>query len=473
LKSVDVEGARTLTGARVIQDGNFIAVVHPTSDGAASALQRIKADFAVPQSEVNDGNILEHLMAQKGQGRVVEQKGDLANGRELAALKFDETYFTPYIAHAPIETHSALAQVGSDETTVWVSTQRPFGVQQEVARAIGMPEDKVRVITPLVGGGFGGKSAGPQRSKPHACRSCWRRTQIAWSRRKSSSTTRDPPAAFVKISSGSTRQPITFWDFRCSSPATAAPEMISRRRSPRTVSTGSFGGGGRIPSPPVAWRGRAAIPTSSPVVHIDIMAARVGMDPVEFRLKNLADSRMARVLRAAADTFKWTPARPPSKRGYGVALLDYLNTCVAAMAEVAVDKATGQIRVKRVTVAQDLGQVVNPEGPGSDGRLHRHGAVVGAHRGDPLRRRRHQGPELRQLRDHPFLWVPDRTSDHNAGWRRDAGNPQSPAWRPHHNALRRRMRLFRLRAEEGEGRLAASTAAIRCALTARGRCRRR
>ena len=86
------------------------------------------------------------------------------------------------------------------------------------------------------------------------------------------------------------------------------------------------------------------------------------MDPVEFRLKNLADPRMARVLTAAADAFKWTPARSPSGRGYGVALLDYLNTYVAAMAEVAVDKATGAIRVKRVTVAQDLGQVVNPVG---------------------------------------------------------------------------------------------------------------
>jgi nicotinate dehydrogenase subunit B len=92
------------------------------------------------------------------------------------------------------------------------------------------------------------------------------------------------------------------------------------------------------------------------------MAARVGMDPVEFRLRNLANPRMARVLEAAARAFKWTPARSPSRRGYGVALLDYLNSYVAAMAEIAVDRATGQIRVKRVTVAQDIGQVVNPEG---------------------------------------------------------------------------------------------------------------
>jgi CO/xanthine dehydrogenase Mo-binding subunit len=71
---------------------------------------------------------------------------------------------------------------------------------------------------------------------------------------------------------------------------------------------------------------------------------------------------MIRVLEAAAERFKWTPAKAPSGRGRGVAILDYLGTYVAAMAEIGVDKATGQIQVRRVTVAQDMGQVVNPEG---------------------------------------------------------------------------------------------------------------
>lgn len=375
LKSVDVEGARTFTGARVIQDGNFIAVVHPTPDGAASALQRIKADFSVPESKVDDGNILEHLMAQPGQGRVVEQKGDLAKGREVAAVKFEETYFTPYIAHAPIETHSALAQVASDETTVWVSTQRPFGVQQEVARAIGLPEDKVRVITPLVGGGFGGKSAGPQAVEAaRLSKLAGAPVQVVWSREEEFFYDTFRPAAFVKISSGlDSANRITFWDFQVFFAGDRSSQMIYDVPHLRTVSTGSFGGGGPHPFGTGAWRG----PGSNTNIfaresHIDIMAARVGMDPVEFRLKNLADPRMARVLEAAADTFKWTPARSPSKRGYGVALLDYLNTYVAAMAEVVVDKATGQIRVKRVTVAQDLGQVVNPEGA----RMQMEGSIV-------------------------------------------------------------------------------------------------
>jgi isoquinoline 1-oxidoreductase len=365
LKSVDVEGARTLAGARVIQDGGFVAVVHPTPDGATSALQRIKAEFSLPGSEVDDASILEHLKAQKGQGRVVEQKGDLASGREAAALTFEGTYFTPYIAHAPIETHSALAQVGDHEATVWVSTQRPFGVQQEVAGAIGMPEDKVRVITPLVGGGFGGKSAGPQAVEAaRLSKLAGAPVQVVWSREEEFFFDTFRPAAFVTISSGlDSASRITYWDFQVCFAGDRSSQIIYDVPHLRTVSTGSFGGGGPHPFATGAWRG----PGSNTNIfaresHIDVMAARAGMDPVEFRLKNLADPRMARVLNAAAGAFKWTPARSPSKRGYGVALLDYLNTFVALMAEVAVDRGTGQIRVKRVTVAQDLGQVVNPEG---------------------------------------------------------------------------------------------------------------
>lgn len=365
LKSVDLEGARAFAGARVIQDGSFIGVVHPTPDGAASAIERIRADFSVPESKVNDGNILEHLMAQPGEGRVVEQKGNLAKGREAAAVTFEDTYFTPYIAHAPMETHSALAQVSSDETTVWVSTQRPFGVQLEVARAIGMPEDKVRVITPLVGGGFGGKSAGPQAVEAaRLSKLAGAPVQVVWSREEEFFHDTFRPAAYVTIGSGlDAANRITFWDFHVFFAGDRSSQMIYDAPHLRTVSTGSFGGGGPHPFGTGAWRG----PGSNTNIfaresHIDIMAARVGLDPVEFRLRNLANPRMARVLEAAARAFKWTPARSPSRRGYGVALLDYLNTYVAAMAEVVVDKATGHIRVKRVTVAQDLGQVVNPEG---------------------------------------------------------------------------------------------------------------
>ena len=92
------------------------------------------------------------------------------------------------------------------------------------------------------------------------------------------------------------------------------------------------------------------------------MASKAGADPVEFRLKNLKDERMRRVLKAAAEKFGWTPLKTPSSRGFGVACGIDSGTYVAHIAEVEVDRQTGSVQVKRVVCAQDMGIVVNPEG---------------------------------------------------------------------------------------------------------------
>ena len=92
------------------------------------------------------------------------------------------------------------------------------------------------------------------------------------------------------------------------------------------------------------------------------MAARADMDPVEFRLAHLKDRRMQKVLEVVAKTFGWSSAKASGKRGCGVACAIYLGTYLATMAEVDVNQETGHIQVKRVVCAQDMGQVINPEG---------------------------------------------------------------------------------------------------------------
>jgi CO/xanthine dehydrogenase Mo-binding subunit len=86
------------------------------------------------------------------------------------------------------------------------------------------------------------------------------------------------------------------------------------------------------------------------------------MDPLEFRLKNLSDKRMIRVLKAAAERFGWRASPAPSGRGFGVACAKDAGAYVAAMAEVEVDQESGSVRVKRVVCAQDMGLTINPEG---------------------------------------------------------------------------------------------------------------
>jgi nicotinate dehydrogenase subunit B len=96
--------------------------------------------------------------------------------------------------------------------------------------------------------------------------------------------------------------------------------------------------------------------------QIDIMAAKAGIDPLEFRLNNTTDKRMRSVLEAAARLFDWKKAPCPSGRGMGIACGIDAGAYVAEIAEVQVDKATGKVKVKRIVCAQEMGIVINPEG---------------------------------------------------------------------------------------------------------------
>jgi CO/xanthine dehydrogenase Mo-binding subunit len=95
---------------------------------------------------------------------------------------------------------------------------------------------------------------------------------------------------------------------------------------------------------------------------MDLLAAQAKVDPLDFRLRHLTDARVIRVLRTAAEKFGWTAGAGPSGRGVGMAVGSWRGTLVCTMAEVAVDRATGQVKVKRVVQAQDMGVVINPDG---------------------------------------------------------------------------------------------------------------
>ena len=92
------------------------------------------------------------------------------------------------------------------------------------------------------------------------------------------------------------------------------------------------------------------------------MASTAGIDPLEFRMKNLKDEKMIECLKAVADKFGYVAGKAPSGRGIGIACGTDAGTWVAHMAEVKVDKATGKVQTVRIACAQDMGFCVNPEG---------------------------------------------------------------------------------------------------------------
>jgi len=376
LLKVDTAAAKKIPDARVFQDGDFVGVVHPLPDMTDMALGLITADYEIPDPTVDDKTIHELLLNTEARDSEVEKKGDLQQGIKSAAHTFEATYLTPYVAHAPSETHSALADVKGDSATVWVGTQRPFGADLSVAQATGLNADNVRIITPFVGGGYGGKSqVGQAVQAARLSKMAGAPVQVVWTREEEFFYDTFMPAAAVKIRSGlDASNRIAFWDYHVFFAGNRSSECIYNVPHVQTLSRGSgFGGDGPHPFSTGAWRG----PGSNTNIfaresHIDVMAAKAGMDPLEFRLQNLTNERMIRVVKAAADRFGWEGSKAPGGRGYGMVCLDYLDTYVTAMAEVQVDSKSGEIHVLRVVYAQDMGPVINPEGA----RMQIEGAVT-------------------------------------------------------------------------------------------------
>jgi isoquinoline 1-oxidoreductase len=362
LKSADTSAAEKVEGALLVRDGDLIAVLHKSPDEAKNALSKIKAEFDVPQANVDDQTIFEHLLANAGRRNVAAQGGDLAAGEKLAEILIEQSYFDGYKAHAPIETHTALASVEGNKATVWASTQAPFSIKGQIANALGFGADDVRVITPFVGGGFGGKNPSQQAIEAaRLAKLSGKPVQVAWSRKEEFFYDTFRPAAVVKIKSGITKEgKIVLWDY--------GVYFAGERGSQQFYDiphhcTASFGGSGGHPFGTGAWRAPANnTNTFARESQIDIMASRAGIDPVEFRLKNMRDERMIRVLKTAAEKSGWTAAKHPSGRGLGVACGIDSGTYVATIAEVDVNKQTGHVQVKRVVCAQDMGLSINPEG---------------------------------------------------------------------------------------------------------------
>ncbi|MHC4890010.1 MAG: xanthine dehydrogenase family protein molybdopterin-binding subunit, partial [Planctomycetota bacterium] len=367
LSNVDTSAVKKIAGVQLVRDGDLIAVLHKNPDEAENALTKIKAQFDVPEARVDDESIFEHLVKSAPRRNVVDQGGDIKSGEKLADAVIEETYLNSYVAHATIETHTALAKIEGNKATVWASTQGPFRVKDQVARALGFSSQDVRVITPFVGGGFGGKTSAPQAVEAaRLAKLTGKPVQVAWSRAEEFFYDTFRPAAVVKIKSGITNSgKIVLWDYGVYFAGSRGSQHFYDVPHHSTATFGEWRGGSSRAHPfgTGAWRAPANnTNTFARESHIDIMASKAKIDPVEFRLKNLKDKRMRRVLQAAAKKFGWSPLKARSGRGFGVACGIDSGTYVAHVAEVEVDKKTGHVQVKRVVCAQDMGIVVNPEG---------------------------------------------------------------------------------------------------------------
>jgi isoquinoline 1-oxidoreductase len=337
----------------VIHDNDFAGVVAPNTfiaDQACAALAET-AKWSTPPSNSNDTLAADLRAAVRG--------GVPANPfpTPAGATPFRQSYFTPYIQHAPLEPRTALAEWAAGKLTVWTATQNPFGVRSELARALNLPEDDVHVIVPDFGGGFGGKHTGECAIEAaRLAKAANRPVLLRWSRSEEFTFAYFRPAAVIDIAAALTSEgKIASWHFVNINSGNAgldSPYAIPQKRSQYVQS-----------NPPLrhgSYRGLAATANNfAREVAMDELAKLAGKDPLAFRLDHLDDPRLRDVLTAAAKKFNWGQ-KLPGGHAAGLSCGTEKGSYVAACAEVSLDN--NAVRVHRVTQSFECGAIVNPLG---------------------------------------------------------------------------------------------------------------
>jgi len=359
LQSADLDAVARQPGVRHVQRSwNTAIVVADSYTAVERGCAAAKARWKVPE-RARELDVEGEIRAGAELKRLVEEHGDPERALERSRVVLSETYVTQYASQAPIETETAVAEVVGDAVTVWASTQAPFQSRTRVAKQLRVPEATIHIISMPVGGGFGVKAGtkAPQVAAEIA-RAAGQRVKVVYSRdRQFNSEARYKEAVVADIRSGVTadgklvaRTLDLYQDEGNGSTDTyAIPDV--RTRLFRTTMPARHG----------TMRGTSFVQTCFAVEsHTDMLAEAVGLDPVAFRKKNLVFDAFAPLLDACAERIGYTSRVLPDGHGIGFAICDHGGRQLGAVAaEVAVDRATGVIRVVRLEGAFDIGLVIS------------------------------------------------------------------------------------------------------------------
>ncbi|MGI8744973.1 MAG: molybdopterin cofactor-binding domain-containing protein [Bryobacteraceae bacterium] len=359
LSSIDTTAAEKIAGVGIVHDGDFAGAFGPDREVLGRALDAIKADWKT-QPQPSGKDLFTYLKQNpEGAARPVKQQGSVETGMQNADYKLEASYNISYIAHVPLEPRAAVAEWNSGKLTVWTGTQRPFGVRGELAQAFHIPEDRVRVIVPDTGSGYGGKHTGECAIEAaRLAKAAGKPVKLTWTRQEELTWAYFRPAGVIDVKSGVRKDgTITAWEFHNynSGPSGIDHRYEIENQDIQFHSTKS-------PLRQGSYRGLAA--TANHFVresHIDDLARAAGFDPLEFRYKNLKDPRMRAVLAAATERFGWGKPKTKPNRGFGLSCgfekSGYVSTC----AEISVDAANKNVKIERAVTAFECGAIVNPE----------------------------------------------------------------------------------------------------------------
>jgi nicotinate dehydrogenase subunit B len=362
LLSADTKKAEQM-GATVVQDGNFVGVAAPSTQAAEAAITAIHAEWK-SEPQISNKELFDSLRKDAAQGKDPSGDGDhyetgsVDQAMSSADHRLQQTYTVSYIAHVPLEPRAALADWDGDQLTVWTGTQRPFGVRGQLAEAFHVLEEKVRVLMPDTGSGYGGKHTGETAIEAaRLARAAKRPVKVVWTREEEFSWSYFRPAGVIDVMSGVRSDgTITAWEFHNYNSGSAGIRTYYEVPNQRIVFH-------EVHSPLRQGSYRALAATANHFAresHMDELAHTLKMDPLEFRLKNLKNDRLRAVFEAAAKQFGWGRSKSPGQ-GFGMGGGYEKLGNIATFAEVNVDSKSGDVKVVRVVSAFECGAIVNPD----------------------------------------------------------------------------------------------------------------
>ncbi|HXU41382.1 MAG TPA: molybdopterin cofactor-binding domain-containing protein [Burkholderiales bacterium] len=392
VRGVDASSIKGIPGAQIVREKDFVAVVAPKEWDAVRAAQRLKVDWHTLDGAFPEmAKLYDHVRAAKVTKRAEEVKrGDVAAAFAKAPRIVEAEYEWPFQSHASMGPACAVVDAKADHCTVWTGSQKPHFVRDGVARLLGLPQDKVHAIWVSGPGSYGRNDAGDaamdaaflsrKLGKPVRVQGM-RMDGTAWDPKAPACVLRGRAAldasgkviGYEFLSKGFSRQHIATNE---SDPADSlvglATGVAPKGNQIFGVPAESYGFENKLLAwetiPPLVAEGCSPLRTShlrdpvGPEIHfgseqfIDELALAAGEDPAAFRIKYLTNPRHAAVVKAAADKAGWGSLG----KGKGIAFAERGGTAVAVVAQVEVDRKTGRVWARRITVAHDCGLVINP-----------------------------------------------------------------------------------------------------------------
>jgi nicotinate dehydrogenase subunit B len=401
LVAVDEASVRDIPGLiAVVRIGDFVGLVAEREENAIKAAARLKVDWKPTPTLPDLKDVETALRANPSTPRTLIDKGDVDTALAQAATPINRTYVWPYQMHGSIGPSCAVADVQDRHIRVWSGTQNPHVLRADLALLAELPEAEIEVIRMEAAGCYGRNCADDVTADALLLsRAVGRPVRVQLTREQEHAWEPKGTGQLMDVKGGLTADgSVAGYDFATRYPSNGAPTLALLLTGKIAPVAAVFEMGDRTAIPPydyehlrvvahdmppivrASWlRGVSALPnTFAHESYIDELATEAGVDPIEYRLRYLRDPRAVDLVKAVAERAAWTP-RPIRRepvaegdivRGRGFAYALYVHSKFpgygaawsAWIADVAVNKATGDVSVTRVVAGQDSGLMINPDG---------------------------------------------------------------------------------------------------------------